>query len=64
MSSIGKEVVEDAAKHPIVDVISSDDILTESVVLQVCLEFPHCSESYGKIVWRNPQMLLFFNDRD
>lgn len=34
MSCIGKEVLEDAACSPIVDVMDSKDIVTESVVLQ------------------------------
>ncbi|XP_077244620.1 protein arginine methyltransferase 3 [Tasmannia lanceolata] len=34
MSCIGKEVVEDAAQLPIVDVVDSRDIVTDTVVLQ------------------------------
>ncbi|PKA58488.1 putative protein arginine N-methyltransferase 3 [Apostasia shenzhenica] len=34
MSCIGKEIMEDAARFPIVDVINSRDIVTESAVLQ------------------------------
>ncbi|XVF82446.1 hypothetical protein PTKIN_Ptkin16aG0048800 [Pterospermum kingtungense] len=34
MSSIGKEVVEDAAKLPIVDIINHQDLVTNSTVLQ------------------------------
>lgn len=37
MSCIGKEVMEDAACSPIVDVMDSKDIVTESTVLQVYL---------------------------
>lgn len=37
MSCIGKEVTEDAAQLPIVDVVDSRDIVTKSVVLQVRL---------------------------
>lgn len=44
MSCIGKELAEDAARVPIVDVIDSGDIVTNTVVLQVstqcfCLSF-------------------------
>lgn len=35
MSCIGKEVVEDAARAPIVNVVDSRDIVTESVALKV-----------------------------
>lgn len=35
MSSVGKEVVEDAAQNPIVDVISESDLVTDPVILQV-----------------------------
>lgn len=35
MSCIGKEVVEDSAKLPIVDVVDSRDIMTNAVVIQV-----------------------------
>ena len=35
MSSIGKEVVEDAAKFPIVDIVNHHDLVTNSAVLQV-----------------------------
>lgn len=35
MSCVGKELVEDASKHPIVDVVDSQDIVTNAVVLQV-----------------------------
>lgn len=34
MSCIGKEVVEDSAKFPIVDVVDSRDIMTNAVVIQ------------------------------
>ncbi|XWS65458.1 hypothetical protein CRYUN_Cryun05aG0114300 [Craigia yunnanensis] len=34
MSSIGKEVVEDAAKFPIVDIVNHHDLVTNSAVLQ------------------------------
>ncbi|KAL8154873.1 hypothetical protein AgCh_000282 [Apium graveolens] len=34
MSCIGKELVEDASKHPIVDVVDSQDIVTSAAVLQ------------------------------
>lgn len=34
MSCVGKELVEDASKHPIVDVVDSQDIVTSAVVLQ------------------------------
>ncbi|XWS08254.1 hypothetical protein CRYUN_Cryun41cG0064000 [Craigia yunnanensis] len=34
MSSIGKEVVEDAAKFPIIDIINHHDLVTNSAVLQ------------------------------
>lgn len=34
MSCVGKELVEDASKHPIVDVADSQDIVTSAVVLQ------------------------------
>lgn len=37
MSRIGQEVVEDAARFPIVDVIDSSHIVTNTEVLQVCL---------------------------
>ena len=36
MSSIGKEVVEDAAKFPIIDIINHHDLITNSAVLLVC----------------------------
>ena len=36
MSCVGKELVEDAAESPIVDVIDSRDIVTGTAVLQVC----------------------------
>lgn len=35
MSCIGKELVEDAARVPIVDIIDSGDIVTNTVALQV-----------------------------
>lgn len=35
MSCVGKELVEDASKHPIVDVVDSQDIVTSAAVLQV-----------------------------
>lgn len=38
MSCVGKEVVEDAAQLPIVDVIDSRDIVTNSVSLQVMIK--------------------------
>lgn len=37
MSCIGEEIVKDASRIPIVDVIDSCDIITNSTVLQVCL---------------------------
>lgn len=36
MSSIGNEIVEDAARNPIVDVIDKCDLVTNPVILQVC----------------------------
>lgn len=40
MSSIGREVVEDAAKLPIVDAVDSRHIVTETARLKVCSYFP------------------------
>jgi len=41
MSCIGKEVVDDAAKTSIVDIVESKDIVTESASLKVsCLVHP------------------------
>lgn len=37
MSCIGREVVEDAARVPIIDVIDSCHIVTTPKVLQVCV---------------------------
>lgn len=34
MSCIGKEIVEDAARYPIVDVVNDGDLVTDAVVLQ------------------------------
>ncbi|KAI4382947.1 hypothetical protein MLD38_008838 [Melastoma candidum] len=34
MSSIGKEILEDSARNPIVDVVSSTDLVTDAVILQ------------------------------
>lgn len=36
MSCIGKELVIDAARIPIVDVVDSQDLVTCSAILQVC----------------------------
>lgn len=36
MSSVGKELVKDAAEFPIVDVVDSHDIVTKTAVLKVC----------------------------
>lgn len=35
MSCVGKELVQDAAKFPIVDVVNESDLVTEAVVLHV-----------------------------
>lgn len=35
MSCIGKELVGDAARIPIVDIVDNNDIVTSSAVLQV-----------------------------
>lgn len=35
MSSVGKELVKDAAELPIVDVVNSHDIVTDTAVLKV-----------------------------
>lgn len=35
MSCIGKEIVEDAARYPIVDVVNDADLVTDAVLLQV-----------------------------
>lgn len=35
MSCVGKELVEDAAQTPIVDIVDSHDIVTDAAVLQV-----------------------------
>lgn len=35
MSCVGKELVEDASRVPIVDVVDDQDIVTNAVVLQV-----------------------------
>lgn len=35
MSCIGKELVDDAAQTPIVDIVDSHDIVTDAAVLQV-----------------------------
>ena len=35
MSCVGKEVVEDAAQTPIVDIVDSHDIVTDTALLQV-----------------------------
>ena len=35
MSSVGKELVKDAAELPIVDVVDSHDIVTDTAVLRV-----------------------------
>ena len=37
MSCIGKELVGDAAKIPIVDIVDNHDIVTNSTVLQVSI---------------------------
>jgi protein arginine N-methyltransferase 3 len=42
MSCIGKEVVEDAAQQPIVDVVDSRDIVTETSVLHVRFCYSLC----------------------
>ena len=47
MSCIGKELVEDAAGVPFVDVVDSQDIVTNTVVLQVC---SRCHLNYLKSV--------------
>lgn len=39
MSCIGREVIEDAARIPIVDVIDSCHIITTTEVLQVCVRY-------------------------
>jgi len=57
MSCIGKEVVEDAAKTSIVDVVDSKDIVTESASLKVscssrtitCTVHYHLSVSHPSI---------------
>lgn len=36
MSCVGKELVEDAAKIPIVDIVDDYDLVTCAAVLQVC----------------------------
>lgn len=36
MSCIGEELVIDAARYPIVDVIDHQDLVTSSTILQVC----------------------------
>jgi len=35
MSCVGKELVQDAAKFPIVDVVDEKDLVTDAVLLQV-----------------------------
>jgi len=35
MSSIGKEVADDASKFPVVDIINHHDLVTSAAVLQV-----------------------------
>lgn len=35
MSSVGNELVEDAARAPIVDVVDGHDLVTNTAVLQV-----------------------------
>lgn len=37
MSCIGQEIVEDASRFPIIDVIDSINIITTTEVLQVCV---------------------------
>lgn len=49
MSCISKEVVEDASENPIVDVLDSRDIVTQSAVLQV--------SSFFKNVMRRSRLL-------
>ncbi|XWS57037.1 hypothetical protein CRYUN_Cryun09bG0137100 [Craigia yunnanensis] len=45
MSSIGKEVVEDAAKFPIVDIVNHHDLVTNSAVLQTRVQ------EYKLLIW-------------
>lgn len=42
MSRIGQEVIEDSARIPIVDVIDSSHIVTNTEVLQVCVQCLLC----------------------
>lgn len=37
MSCIGKELVQDAARYPIVDIVAADDLVTDAALLQVCI---------------------------
>jgi len=46
MSCVGKELVEDAAEVPIVDVIDSRDIVTDTAALQVSLSLFFHRETY------------------
>ena len=39
MSCVGKELVQDAAKFPIVDVVDEKDLVTDAVLLQVIYIF-------------------------
>lgn len=48
MSCIGEEIVKDASRIPIVDVVDSRDIITNSKVLQVCLFI--CMEKHENCV--------------
>lgn len=58
MSCIGKELVIDAARIPIVDVVDSRDLVTSSAILQVgafgicgCFGRHYCSSEFFIPFW-------------
>lgn len=66
MSRIGREVVEDAARLPIIDVVDSCHIITTTEVLQVSLvlEVMHtCSQLFSVEQCLGAQ-LIFFNENN
>lgn len=50
MSSVGKELVEDAARIPIVDVVDDHDLVTSAAVLQVGPVLVHDLEMVGYVL--------------
>lgn len=57
MSCIGKEIVEDAARGPIVDVMSDKDLVTNAAILQVSIAFLYNFLSRN-IILLNPIIMM------